>query len=389
VKIMNLGGRAVGIRKTRRSVGVAVLTAGALLLAACGSDSSGGSGGKNQPAGPGVAEAKAAVRQSLAVPTKITQTKPLPSAPPKTGSIIFLANPLPATQLIGQGAKQAAEAIGWSFDQVTYDAANPATLQAAFMSALAKKPTAVITSGVAKKVYGQSVIDAYEKAGIAIVQSVACPAEKSGSVVLGPNGCQFEEVGGKLFADWFIADSNGRGKALLADVTAYPSYATFGEAFRNEVKAKCPDCSVKSVQLTADQVNKGQIVPVVVNALRSAPEIKYAVFDNGQFTKGFDAALKAAGISGIKSGGRAVDEGTLSALKNADGGAWTASSYPLVGIAAVDTALRALMGADGFEANFALPIQLLTKDNAANVGSPYNQPADGLAQYLKLWQVAS
>jgi ribose transport system substrate-binding protein len=350
---------------------------------------SGETAGASTAAAPGVTEAQAAVDAALKPPTAISQTNPLPSPPGANGHIIFLANPLPATTLIGKGIEEATKAIGWDYSQVTYDTANPATLQAGFMTALAKKPTAVVISGISLDLFGKSVISAYEKARVPIVASVVCPAAPRATVVLGPNGCAFEQAGGKLFADWFIADSQGKGKALLADVTAYPSYAAWGKAFRDEVAAKCPDCSVKDLQLTADQVNKGEVVPSVVSGLRADQDIKYAVFDNGEFTKGFSSAVKAAGLSGIVAGGRAVDEGSLAALKKGDPGAWTASSYPLVGYGSVDAALRAAQKADGYEGNAVSPIQLLTKANSADVSSPYNEPASALQEYMKLWQVGS
>jgi len=365
----------------------ALLAAGLLALSACGSDDSGSSATVNEDeASASAAAAQKIVDEALKTPTSIVQDAPLGAAVPSGKKVVFLANAVSATIVIANGVEEATKAIGWDFEKVTYDIANPATLQSAMTTALQMKPDAVMVTGAAQSLFAKSVLEDYEEAGVPIVLGGSCPVEATGPVVAGPAECDGEAAVGRLVANWFIADSGGKGKALYANVTAYPAYVAYGDAFLAEVEEKCPGCSVKKIELTAAQVAENQVVPTAVNALRASPELKYAIFDNAAFVKGIEPALRAAGLTDIKVGGRQLDEGVLGALVKGDKGAWTASGYPLLGYGMVDAALRAILGTDGFEGNFIAPLQLVTAANAAEVEAPYNEPTDGLQQYLDLWK---
>jgi ribose transport system substrate-binding protein len=366
---------------------VGLLAVAALLLSACGQEASGSAGSEGSGDTSGLADAQADVESALQAPTAISQTEPLTTAPPSSGSIIFLANAVPATSVIGDGVEEAADALGWDYDEVTYDAANPATLQSALMNALSKDPTAVVVTGVSPDLYGQSAVDAYEEAGVPIVAAGVCPVEPAGPIVAGPSGCDQETEVGKLLADWIAVDSDGTAQVLHANVTAFPSYLAMADGLEEELAASCPDCTLETIELTAAQLSEGQVIPTTVNTLRANPTIKYLVFDNAAFASGLDAALQAAGLTDITVVGRQADQAAITALQNGGEGVWTASSYNVLGYGAMDAALRAVTESEGFEGNFVAPIQLLSADNAADVTTPYIQPEDALDQYLKLWQV--
>jgi ribose transport system substrate-binding protein len=369
----------------RRGAAVGLLAAAALALAACGQGDGGASASSGDTSG--LEQAQKNIDAALKAPEAITQTNKLASAPPSSGSMIFLANAVPATSIIGDGVQEAAEAIGWTYDEVTYDTANPATLQSALMTALSKNPSAVVVTGVSPDLYGQATVDAYEKAGVPIVAAGVCPVKATDTIIAGPSGCDQEKSVGSLLADWIAVDSNGGGQVLHANVTAYPSYLAVADGLEKELDQACPDCSLKTIELTAAQVSGGEIVPTVVNTLRSNPTIKYVVFDNAAYTNGFDAAAKAAGLTDITVVGRQADQAAITALQSGGGGAWTASSYQALGYGAMDAALRSVTNSEGYDGNFVAPIQVLDADNAADVAVPYNQPEGALDQYLELWQV--
>ena len=146
--------RSLSKRAAVFSAAMAVLVA----LAACSSSSSSTSSGAStssnaastgSASSSGVAQANAAATKALAMPTSITQTTPLPSKAPSGKSIIFVSNGLAATERIATGVHEAADAIGWSYSEIHFDAANPATLESALLTALAKKPSAVAEAGLA------------------------------------------------------------------------------------------------------------------------------------------------------------------------------------------------------------------------------------------------
>jgi len=336
-----------------------------------------------------LAAAETAAEEASVKPTEIPQTAPLDTAPQKGGKVIFFENGSPVTAIIGDAVEEAAGTIGWSYGDVSYEPANPATLQSALRTALAQKPTAVVVTGVSPDLYGAEPIAAYKKAGVPIVASGVClTKEYEFPIIQGPAGCDQEEAVGKLVADWVTADSEGKAKILHAHLPIFPSYVAMKGGFEDEVKATCPGCSLKTISLTAEQLAAGQVVPTVVSTLRSNPDIDYIVFDQAQNAAGLKSALDAAGIEDIKWGGRQGDEEAIGALKNGEDNAWTASSYPVLGYAAIDTALRSLGGGQGADANLFIPIQLLTKDNAGDVQAPYNEPRDALDQYKALWNVS-
>jgi hypothetical protein len=88
-----------------------------------------------------VAKAKADLAQYPATPTRIRQTAPLPGPIPKDKKIVFLSQAnVPNIVGLATGGVAAAHSIGWQGSQITYGAASPASLQAAFSSALQKDP---------------------------------------------------------------------------------------------------------------------------------------------------------------------------------------------------------------------------------------------------------
>ena len=330
--------------------------------------------------------AQAVVDQYQTAPDKINQTVPLSGKLASKGTIIFIQSELPATGLIAGGAEEAVKAIGWNYESVAYENANPATLKAAFLTALSKEPDAVIVAGSNPTTYGDDILTAYKNAGVPIIVGSVCPLDAVEPLVAGGVGCEAEDAAGRALANWFIADSKGEGKAVFENVTAIPSLAAYVKAFTEEVTDKCPDCTVQTLEVTLAQVGAGEVVPTVVNTLRSNPDLTYAFFDNAQFSKGIVAALQAAGLGDtITVGGRSMDEGAQGALKDKTEAAWTAFAYNVAGYSNVDAALRVLTKSDGGENTSVLPFQLVTQKTVEGTTVPYRYPADALDQYLELW----
>ncbi len=404
--------------KTKRSgirpvTGLAAVVA-AIALAACGSSSSTNStsspssaassgastgttsasaqtgtaaaGTSTAAASGGVSQAQSLAAKAAAAPTKIPQTTPLPKKPPAGKLIIYIDNELAASVEIEKAEAAAAKAVGWSFQNIAYDAANPATLVAGLQTALQKKPAAVVVTGSPPSTYGASTIQAYAKAGVPIVVGAVYPFTPTSTLIGDPNSGASEEAGGKAVADWFIADSSGKGKAVLATVTAYPIYNAFNKGFEDEVKSLCSGCTYKAFDISAAEVNSNQSVRLAVSQMRTNPGYKYLFFDNGEYADGIGPALSTAGLSGIKVGGRSIDQNGAAYLKS-NGGAWTGTNYNWLGYSLVDVALRHVEGAPiPAEDNDALS-QLITSSNVGSITLPYVTPTDALDQFKKLWHV--
>jgi ribose transport system substrate-binding protein len=367
---------------------VAAVAAAALGLAACGADDTTTDSGSSTAGNVDIAGAQTVADQYTKAVTEITQKKALSKPVPTGKKIIFANSGLPATQLIQGGVKDAAAALGWGFETVTYENANPATLQSALRTALSKKPDAVIIAGNAPATYGAATLQAFKDAKVPLIVGSVCPLTVADPLVAGMAGCEVEEAAGKALANWFIADSKGKGKALFVNVKAIPSLAAFVKAFSTEVDAKCETCDVQVLEATLTQVAENQIVPSAVNKLRSDPSFNYLLFDNAQFSKGITPALKAAGISDkITVGGRSADEGAIGALKAGARGAWTAMPYNVLGYGNVDAVVRTLLGETDAQPVIP-PVQLLTSKNSADVQVPFRAPQDALEQYKKIWGIS-
>jgi ribose transport system substrate-binding protein len=387
-------------RLSKRAAVFSTATAIFVALAACSSSSSSTSsstsstGSSTSSTGSAsssaVAEANAAVTKALTTPTTITQTTPLSGKVPSGKSIIFVSQGLAATERIATGVHEAANAIGWSYSEIHYDAANPATLESALLTALAKKPSVVAEAGSPQSTFGTSTIAAYKAANVPIILGSVAPITVGAPIYGSPAGAASEQVVGKDLADWFIANSAGKGKALLENYTSAPVLNVFRDAFIAEVKALCPDCSTKVVAVTQADVDAGTLVTKVIAAARTNPSYKYVFFDNGQFADGVLSALSSAGISGLIIGGRSIDPYGKAAIAAGTEAVWTGQSYYAQGEAIVDVALRTLLGEPGSSNDDVIPTQLITKANVAEMtGQFYNFPTSSLEQYEKLWGVPS
>lgn len=364
--------------------GVALLAAG-LLTASCGIADQPAASAGGAAAGVDVAAAKKVAEQYMKPLTEITQKKALTKPAPTGKKIVFASSGLPATQLIEGGSREAAEALGWTFESVTYENANPATLQSALRTALSKRPDAVIIAGNAPATYGQGTLQAYKDAGVPLIVGSVCPLQLTGPLVAGMLGCEVEAVAGKVLANWFIADSEGKGKALFVNVKAIPSLLAFVNAFKGEVEAKCKSCSVDTLEVTLAQVGENQMVSSAVNKIRSNPTYDYLLFDNAQWSKGALPALKAAGLGDkVTIGGRSLDEGALGLLQQGNKGAWTAIAYNVGGYGNIDSTVRYLVGETDSQP-VVPPVQLVTNDNAKDLKAPFRYPANALESYKKIW----
>lgn len=322
----------------------------------------------------------------LAAPTTIGQTTPLPSTPPKGKTVVWVGTSEPTNVQLQTAAGAAAKALGWNFSIVDFDPSNPATLDSAFTTALAKHPLAVFESGTPQSQISSSVLSAYASAGVPIVLSGVYPFTQTKTILGDADSFANDARMADAMADWFVVNSGGSGKVILEHVPGYPILNGFTATFTSQVAKLCPACSVKEVDVTLSEVAAGQTVSVVTSAVRSNPSYKYIFFDDGDFAVGINSALSAAGITGEKIGGQAIDSEGAAALRSSTQSAWTAFSGFYTAYASVDVLLRWLEKAPGAAADDVQPTQLLTPSNIGGT-TTWNAPTSALAQFEKLWKV--
>lgn len=377
-------------RRSRRRVVAVLLAATAMTAAACSSNSSSPSASTKASSGvakAGLASADAAIQKWSAVPTSIPQTAALPSAPPTGKSVVFISNGIPATEQEAQGVQAAATAAGWNFSTVSFNSTNPATLTSALQTALTKKPTAVITIGTPPDQLPASITQAYASAGVPIVAGSTVPVTPS-KYIWGPadGPPQFTLTGG-IIANWFVANSKGKGQVLFVNVPTFPILQPELTGFQSTVKKNCPACRVTVLNATLSEVDAGAVPATVATTLKAHPGIGYVVFDLGNFADGITSALSAAGLSNVKVAGDFMDQQGAAGLRAGTESAWVGSSYVYVGYEFMDVVFRHVEGVTtGFSADQLGPAQLLTK---ANIGttSVWKEPTNALSLFEKIWHV--
>jgi ribose transport system substrate-binding protein len=281
----------------------------------------------------------------------------------------------------------AARAVGWKTSAISYDPANPSTLQAAFAEALAKHPTFVTEDGIPQSQFGASTIASYKKAGVKIIVGSAFPVEIGGPIIGTPNDEASLTFIGQIVADWFVANSNGTGQALVESAPGFPVLLGFTSAFKSTVAKLCPACVVQVVDVTLAEIESGQVVPTVVAQLQGHTNLNYVFFDNDGFADGITSALAAAGLTKVTVGGNGLDVDASDGLRAGTESVWTGYSPYYNGYATVDIALRSVEGVPLTAGDGVQPTELLTKANVGGITAAWNRPTNALAQYEKLWKV--
>lgn len=389
-------------RSARRRWLSAAATSGFIsLLAACGSTSTPAASSAVSSAPPAAssgtatgtgssaqtAAAKAYIQKFLTAPTTINQTVPLTGKPAPGKTYVVIGCELPQCKTISDGALEAAKTIGWKTQYLQYATTDGSTLTSAMKQALQYHPFAVSPVGFSQQVWTQLQPE-YKQAGAFIVPIAVGDVQTSDVVTLGSSSQVDYTAAGDLLANWFTADSNASGKALVMDVPAFAVLKAYGDAFKAEVNKICSGCRLSSLDIAPAQLATNGVVPAIVSALQRDPSIKYVVATDGAFVAGLPSALKAAGINGIKIAGGAADITNTEALAAGTEAAWTLEPTDQFGWVAVDIAARKVLGMPILQAAELRPQMLATPQN---VGTPSNfleAPKDYRAQYKKLWGVS-
>jgi ribose transport system substrate-binding protein len=382
---------------TRLGASFAVLIAMATAVAACGSsDSSGGptnasdttSSATSSSTKPGVEAAKAYLAKYTDNPSSIGLPD-LPDKPPADKTIIsLLVSPQPVALRVSNAQKAAAEALGWNYSTVNAGSSQ-ATAVSAFDAALAKHPDAICNCGFPAAYFTKQIKQAQED-GITVISNTTADGPTPG-IIANVGGAETEAAYGKLTAAYFVANSDGTGKAAIFNIKIFPILAAYTEAFNAAVKEWCPDCETQYVDQGLTDVGTKTPQSVVAFFQRN-PDYKWAVFGNGDITTGVAPALKGAGISGLNIIGEAPNQTNLASLKAGTETAWAGYPVDMLGWATMDILARhfANQPVDA-AAKTQLPLQILTKDNIEGAVVDANgdyQSVDGFQdQFKKLWHV--
>jgi ribose transport system substrate-binding protein len=378
----------------RRAAALVVATALPVVVAACGSNGTSGSsssdstqsasGNQTGATASQVAKAKAYIARYASPPTNVTVTTPVLKHPTPGRTVVYLQCAGPQCAEAGDAMANAAAAVGWQFKRIDFDTTNPATLIAAMKKALQYNPVGVAFQAVPYALWA-SQVPAYTAAHVALVPSYVGATPSNPIIAANIGGNNVIEANADLIANWFIADSHGTGKALLYSVPDFPALLQVQTDFLAAVKAGCTGCSVQLVNGTPTQVAAGGVNAAIVAALRRDSSLQYMIMSDYPLTVGLPAALKAAGISGIKIGGIYAGAADQTLIKQGQEAAGTPQPENIPGWLTIDAMIRYSEGMSNNDGDDILPLQLLTPSTVGEPTNSYDFPANYQQLFKRLW----
>jgi ABC-type sugar transport system substrate-binding protein len=324
-------------------------------------------------------------QQFLNTPTSIGITTPLTSKPAAGKLLVGLDSGLGSAKVLAQYWAQAAADIGWKYKDLI-SGSTPATQQAAMNSAIQLNPAGILTSGIPnstiqaqltlaaqKGIWVNSSADTSPPSGAMFDTSIASPAQLA--------------EWGKMVAAYVTVQSQGKAVVQDFQLTAFPILLDFDTAFVAAVHQWCPACKVSTNAVPASAIGTNVLTSQVTSTVTRNPSTNWLIFDLGDLEIGVDAALKAAGLSGLHIGGLTADTPNIAGLKAGTEEVWTAYSLPIVAYRQVDSMARKFEGTAPL--NAALPTQLITPQNVSSLvtdsAGNYVGVTDYRTDFKKLW----
>jgi ribose transport system substrate-binding protein len=383
----------------RRTLAAVIAVTSALAIAACSSSSSSSSSstssstsGSASASGSsatdaGMAAAQAYQAQFLSTPTSIGISTPLKTKPTPGKLLVGLDSGLGSAKVLAQYWAQAAADIGWKYKDLI-SGSTPAAQQAAMNSAIQLNPAGILTSGIPNSTIAAQLVLAAQK-GI-WVNSSADTSSPSGSMfdtsIASP--AQLAQWG-KMVAAYVVTQS--KGKAVIQDfqLTAFPILLDFDTAFVASVHQWCSTCKVTTNAVPAASIGTSALTSQVTSVVTRNPDTNWLIFDLGDLEIGVDAAVKAAGLTGLSIGGLTADTPNIAGLKSGAETVWTAYSLPIVAYRQVDSMARKFEGSPILSA--ALPTQLITPQNVNSLvvdsAGNYVGVANYRTDFKQLWLI--
>lgn len=379
-------GKSRGPGRPRFLIG-ALGAAIALLLAGCGTSSSGSTSGTTTPAQ--LDAAHAAVADASKLVTDLPITTPLKSKPAPGKTIVDLRCDSVQCTNFDTALMEATAATGWQLKTIPFKNSDPSTLTAAMQDALRFNPAAVILPGADPKLWA-SMVPTYESAKVPLIALSITGLPKMSSPLVAVGSEPFFERQASMIANWFIGDSQGKGKALLLTIPAYPLFNTMTAQFEKTVAAGCGGCQVKRLELTIPQLANQQIPTIVASELRKDPSINYVIPLVGTLVQGVPSQLQAAGLAGkVTIAGGLASQDNMADILAGRVKMVTSQAMYVTGWMAMDAVLRLAEGSSLPTDSYAAgaPIQLLDKDNVGVPSPSWDSPKDYVAQFKKLWHI--
>lgn len=328
-----------------------------------GSSTEESSGGSTEASGGSTEDAEAEAEKVIA--PYIGQPSPFPVTEklkkiPKGATIAYMDCGTGICGLFWELLEGAGKTMGVKMVRIKAgSAAN--TVSAAFDTAVADKPAAVIVTAINVELW-KNQLKELQDAGIPVVTTGVIGAEEAG--IESPQAAEAaSELGGKLLANYVLAKMGSEANVAMYKVPELPFTGIIASAFGEELEAICPGCSVRTVDIPV--ASTGNKAPSeIVSDLQANPETDVAAFASDETEVGLPTALKAAGIE-VETLGWGPAPPNLQYVKEGTETAVLGLDLPVLSWTLLDQAAREITGQEltGPEAE-GLPVnQFLTQED--------------------------
>lgn len=242
-------------------------------------------------------EARALVAAHSQRPTSIGVTTPITKPIPTGKKVVFISCGTDTCTLQGTIIAQGAKDLGWTSSTIVTDGSAP-QIQAAMTSAIRSGADGIILNAVPISEFQPQLQQAVAKG---ILFEECCTTDPVGHglmyVTVAPKD---DGTIGNLLAAWVANDSNGTGQTLFVQLPI-PILQPMATEFKAGLDKFCAGgCGYNELN-TPITATATQTTTDIVTFLRSHPSVKYVALSvDGALGVGLPAALKLAGINGVK-----------------------------------------------------------------------------------------
>ncbi|MCU1440891.1 MAG: hypothetical protein JWP85_1888 [Rhodoglobus sp.] len=313
---------------------------------------------------------------------------------PPTGidlALVTCAGAVAGCVLPAEGAKEAAEALGWT--ATIYDGqGDPVTQNKVVTQAINGGADAVLLAGVDPAQIG-SALDLADQQGIPVgsmTQGIA-----PGNGIAFDIGADYVQSG-VIMGSWIVTDSAGAAVVLPTNDKEFASTVTIVDS-AIETIGTCDSCQVKDTEFFVGSNIGNGLGQRIASALQRQPDVNYVI---GAFDPAVSDMVPAINNIGIGDRIKIISNvGLTQNLEFIESGNVQAADIvydnTYTGYAAIDQLIRVLAGEDlwknpdvsdeRFAYNEGAPQHLITKDNLDDPSVPWTAANDAVSHYRTLW----
>ena len=301
---------------------------------------------------------------------------------------VIICAPGTACETAANFAVDAAKKLGWTAEVVP-GAGTPESFTQAFDTALAKKPTVIMTMAIPDVLVGASLAKAKAQ-GVITISVADVPSASSSSDAYDAYVSYRMPLMHQVNAYHIIDETAGKANVIIINDSAFPNLVESNKQFQ-KVLSQCTGCKVKQVdwQIT-DALDPVKADSAITAALQANPGATHLVLP---YSIGLSSVVEAVRKAGKADSVRIVtkdgDEIGLGAVASGGVAADAGVSLEWVAYAGVDDAIRGVAKAPFLAPEaLGLGVHLFVKSNTPADGkADYSKLIDYKAKYLSLWGV--